>query len=48
MSTREKKTQSATGGPTCCPHCADSKFPCVTMEKTLDKAKKEDKPRSDK
>ncbi|MGQ9475137.1 MAG: hypothetical protein ACUVRX_03030 [Actinomycetota bacterium] len=22
-------------GGLCCPHCADSKFPCVTMEKQM-------------
>lgn len=29
-----KKQAKETGG-LCCPHCADSKYPCVTMEKQM-------------
>jgi hypothetical protein len=25
-------------GGLCCPHCADSKYPCVTMERLMRKA----------
>lgn len=28
-------TQTQEKGGLCCPHCADSKFPCVTMEKQM-------------
>ena len=31
-----KKESKAKGGP-CCPHCADSKYPCVTMERQMRK-----------
>ncbi len=31
-----KKEATAKGG-LCCPHCADSKYPCVTMEKQMRK-----------
>ena len=34
-----KKEAKARGG-LCCPHCADSKYPCVTMEKQMRKGKK--------
>jgi hypothetical protein len=41
------KKESKEKGGLCCPHCADSKYPCVTMEKQMRKgseqnAKKED------
>lgn len=29
------KKESKGKGGLCCPHCADSKFPCVTMEKQM-------------
>ena len=29
-----KKKDKERGG-LCCPHCADSKYPCVTMEKQM-------------
>ena len=32
----EKKETRDRGG-LCCPHCADSKYPCVTMEKQMRK-----------
>jgi len=28
-------------GGLCCPHCADSKYPCVTMEKQMRKGNEE-------
>lgn len=31
MSKKELKDK----GGLCCPHCADSKYPCVTMEKQM-------------
>ena len=31
-----KKKDREKGG-LCCPHCADSKYPCVTMEKQMRK-----------
>jgi hypothetical protein len=31
------KKESKTRGGLCCPHCADSKYPCVTMEKQMRK-----------
>ncbi len=31
MSKQEAKAR----GGLCCPHCADSKYPCVTMEKQM-------------
>jgi hypothetical protein len=34
-----KKATKARGG-LCCPHCADSKYPCVTMEKQMRKGEK--------
>lgn len=35
------KTQER--GGLCCPHCADSKFPCVTMEKQMRRGTEPDK-----
>ncbi len=29
------KVRSQEKGGLCCPHCADSKYPCVTMEKQM-------------
>ena len=29
------KNDSKERGGLCCPHCADSKYPCVTMEKMM-------------
>ena len=44
------KKATKTRGGLCCPHCADSKYPCVTMEKMMrkgeeveEKAKNEEK-----
>jgi len=34
-----KKATRERGG-LCCPHCADSKYPCVTMEKQLRKGER--------
>ncbi len=31
------KKDSKDRGGLCCPHCADSKYPCVTMEKLMRK-----------
>lgn len=31
------KKDSKDKGGLCCPHCADSKYPCVTMEKQMRK-----------
>ncbi len=35
------KKESKERGGLCCPHCADSKYPCVTMERQMRKAEKE-------
>jgi len=32
------KKESKEKGGLCCPHCADSKYPCVTMEKQMRKS----------
>jgi hypothetical protein len=37
--TVSKKATKERGG-LCCPHCADSKYPCVTMEKQMRKGEK--------
>lgn len=31
------KKEAPERGGLCCPHCADSKYPCVTMEKQMRK-----------
>lgn len=31
------KKEATERGGFCCPHCADSKYPCVTMEKQMRK-----------
>ncbi len=31
------RKEGTTKGGLCCPHCADSKYPCVTMEKQMRK-----------
>ncbi len=31
------KKESKERGGLCCPHCADSKYPCVTMERQMRK-----------
>lgn len=31
------KKEATEKGGLCCPHCADSKYPCVTMEKQMRK-----------
>ncbi len=38
--TMAKKDGLETGG-LCCPHCSDSKYPCVNMEKQMRKAEEE-------
>ena len=41
-----KETKKSAGQGLCCAHCADSKFPCVNMEKSMkaeERDKKEDK-----
>lgn len=35
-----KKDLNTRGG-LCCPHCSDSKFPCVTMERMMRRGEKE-------
>jgi hypothetical protein len=35
------KKESKEKGGLCCPHCADSKYPCVTMEKQMRKGTEE-------
>lgn len=35
------KKETKERGGFCCPHCADSKYPCVTMEKLMRKAEEE-------
>ena len=37
MANKETKER----GGLCCPHCADSKYPCVTMEKMMRKGEEE-------
>lgn len=32
---KSKDRKAATGVGFCCPHCSDSKFPCVNMERTM-------------
>ena len=32
---KSKSEKVSTGQGLCCPHCADSKFPCVNMEKSM-------------
>lgn len=32
-----KEKESREKGGLCCPHCADSKYPCVNMEKQMRK-----------
>ncbi|MDI6831237.1 MAG: hypothetical protein QME88_07855 [Actinomycetota bacterium] len=34
------KKEATERGGLCCPHCADSKYPCVTMEKQMRKGEK--------
>lgn len=34
-----RKKESKEKGGLCCPYCADSKFPCVTMEKQMRREK---------
>jgi hypothetical protein len=37
-----KKTgRSSEGQGLCCPHCSDSKYPCVNMEKAMQVEKRE-------
>lgn len=36
------KKESKEKGGLCCPHCADSKYPCVTMEKQMRKSEAAD------
>jgi hypothetical protein len=36
------KKESKEKGGLCCPHCADSKYPCVTMEKQMRKTEEAD------
>jgi len=40
------KVKAEEKGGLCCPHCADSKFPCVNMEKQMRRESKESKERS--
>ena len=42
-----RKKESKEKGGLCCPHCADSKFPCVNMEMQMRKEQPE-KPQSKK
>jgi len=39
---RDKKSGGSKGQGMCCGYCADSKFPCVTMEKLMRTAKDAD------
>jgi hypothetical protein len=32
---KSKSEKSSTGQGLCCSHCADSKYPCVNMEKAM-------------
>lgn len=36
MATKKASKVVTTGQGFCCPHCADSKFPCVNMEKAME------------
>ncbi len=40
---KEKKKDGSSGQAYCCPHCADSKFPCVNMERLMRTEKKQDR-----
>lgn len=41
-SVRESKNASSKGRGMCCGYCADTKFPCVTMEKLMRTARDAD------
>lgn len=42
------KPKTPERGGLCCPHCADSKFPCVTMEKQMRRGTEPEKENSPK
>lgn len=41
------KQESKEKGGLCCPHCADSKYPCVTMERQMRRGSEAKKERED-
>lgn len=43
-----KKEKSGAGRSCYCTYCADSKYPCVTMEKVLNSDKREDRTETEK
>ncbi len=43
----QRADKDYTGRGACCPHCADSKFPCVKMEKAMKTGKAEDRTNQD-
>ena len=45
---KRKEEKSGAGQECYCAHCADSKYPCVTMEKILKANRREDKTRTEK
>lgn len=40
---RSREEKSPSGQGMCCPHCADSKFPCVNMEKSMVSSSRKEK-----
>jgi hypothetical protein len=40
----KKAVKSSEGRGLCCKYCADSKFPCVNMEKAMQTADRRDEP----
>ncbi|MBN2028055.1 MAG: hypothetical protein JW854_15000 [Actinobacteria bacterium] len=42
------KSESKEKGGLCCPHCADSKYPCVTMERLMRKGEEISEQKKDK
>ncbi len=38
----EEETREKSQPPQCCPYCADSKYPCVKMERAIKKAVSEE------
>lgn len=43
LASRQKEEKKQVASQVCmCPHCADSKFPCVNMEQTMKRAGKKE------
>jgi hypothetical protein len=45
---RKKEKKQVAGAGLCCPHCSDTKYPCVKMEKALKGGEKSGKVRTGK